>query len=97
MSLDEMIKNIVRKEVEVIKQEILSGYELNSPLVEVKEASELLGVSETVIYRMCRDGKLPHLRYGKDGSQRAKIKFRVIDLNKWIQEESQRNYRRESI
>lgn len=94
MSLDALIKEMVKTEVEAAKQEILAIFELKSPLVEINEASKLMGVSESVLYKMCREKRIPHIKYGKDGSKRPKIKFRVIDIHKWLAEQCEMNYER---
>jgi len=44
----------------------------------VKEAAELLGVSKDTIYRMAREGQLPHVRAG------ARILFHRPKLEAWL-------------
>lgn len=47
-------------------------------LVSVKEASQLLNLSRSYLYREAQAGNIPHAKIG------SRILFRIIDLDVWI-------------
>jgi excisionase family DNA binding protein len=70
----------------VVADALLSGRSLSKPKTEpelqpgdllVSEAAKQLRCSEMTIYRLCRDGKLPHYRLGVG---RGVIRIRSADL-----------------
>ena len=70
----------------VVADALLSGRSLSKPRTEpelqpgdllVSEAAKRLRCSEMTIYRLCRDGKLPHYRVG---AGRGVIRIRIADL-----------------
>lgn len=53
--------------------------------LSVDEASELLGVSRAMIYRMAKNHEIPHLRIGK------RIIIHRASLEAWLAEQSAAN------
>lgn len=48
--------------------------------IKVAEAAEYIGVSKDTIYKLVREGEIPHIRLGK------RILFRIESLEAWLQE-----------
>lgn len=49
-------------------------------LLDVNEVAVMLGVSDQMVYKMAKQGDLPHVRIGK------RIKFRWEDVVKYIKD-----------
>ena len=49
-------------------------------LISASQAAELLGVSETTIYRLTARREIPHVKIGRRNV------FRPADLEKWVAE-----------
>ena len=48
-----------------------------TPLIPIQEAARLLGISRSLLYQLCAEGKLPHLRVN------SRVLFRVESLEEW--------------
>ncbi|WP_371320172.1 helix-turn-helix domain-containing protein [Chengkuizengella axinellae] len=51
------------------------------------------GVSNKLLYRMCKKGEIPHIRLGDKDSQKPRIIFRKSTLDKWMWEQERLNYK----
>lgn len=49
-------------------------------MLTVKQAAQRAGVSASLIYALCAEGRLPHLRLGREG-KRGTIRIREADLD----------------
>lgn len=49
-------------------------------VMSIEEAGEYLGVSKIWLYKACREGKIPHTRFGK------KYVFFKETLDEWLKE-----------
>jgi excisionase family DNA binding protein len=49
------------------------------PLIGIRDAASVLGLSEDTIYRWVERGELPFIRLGT-----RQIRFRLSDLESWI-------------
>jgi excisionase family DNA binding protein len=47
-------------------------------LLRLREVAEYLGLSMDTVHRMCRDGRLPHVRIGR------RIRVEPEELARWI-------------
>ncbi|GIP57877.1 helix-turn-helix domain-containing protein [Paenibacillus woosongensis] len=85
IGLEDAIRAIVAEEVAAAESRILASLPtyVTDRTLDVREAAELLGVSEKLIYRMCQEGSIPHERFGISGSRKPAIKFRLSDLEAW--------------
>ncbi|MEV2910183.1 helix-turn-helix domain-containing protein [Paenibacillus larvae] len=54
---------------------------MNKITLSVNEAAELLGLSNSTIYTMVREGQIPHLRV------RGRILFHRDTIEKWLRGE----------
>lgn len=96
IGLEEAIRAIVAEEVAAAERRILAylpNYVADRTL-DVREAAEILGVSEKLIYRMCQEGSIPHERFGISGSKKPSIKFRLSDLEAWRAEQRAANHKK---
>ena len=48
-------------------------------LLTVQESAARLGISATLVYQLCKEGKLPHSRFGA-GTSRGTIRIAEEDL-----------------
>lgn len=90
--LEEAIRSVVAEvianEIAAVEQRILA--QLPSQFdrtLDVHEAATHIGISEKLIYRLCKEGSLPHERYGVSGSRKPTIKIRLTDLENWRAEQ----------
>ncbi len=51
-------------------------------LLTVEQAADLLQISKGLVYDLCREGKLPHVRLGRN------IRFSRLSLEQWIAREA---------
>jgi len=54
-------------------------------MLNVKRAAERVGVSTSLIYALCQEGRLAHLRLGR-GGRRGCIRIRETDLDAFMEE-----------
>lgn len=52
-------------------------------MLTVKNAAKRVGVSPSLIYALCAEGRLPHVRLGREG-KRGTIRIRLEDLDELI-------------
>ena len=64
--------------------------EIVSKTYGVKEAAALLGCSEWKVYKMCKDGQLPHFKVG------STLRFTDINLSKWMRSKEAASCRNKS-
>ena len=57
-------------------------------VLDSREASAYLAVSESTLYRMVRDGEIPHTRVGRN------IRFRLVDLDGYLEKRTSSTCRR---
>ncbi|NBI30927.1 helix-turn-helix transcriptional regulator [Chengkuizengella marina] len=58
----------------------------------MKEAAEYTGISDKLLYRMCKEGDIPHIKLGAKDSQKPRIIFRTSTLDNWMREQESLNY-----
>lgn len=49
--------------------------------ITVDELSEWIGISKDLVYSLCREKKIPHMRIGK------RILFKISSVEKWLDEQ----------
>lgn len=49
--------------------------------IDIKEAAGLIGISTACLYKMCREGQIPHVKI------RAKLLFHREKLESWLRGE----------
>jgi excisionase family DNA binding protein len=54
-------------------------------MLTVKAAAVRAGVSASLIYALCQEGKIAHLRLGRSG-KRGCIRIKEVDLDAFIEE-----------
>jgi excisionase family DNA binding protein len=85
--LAEHIKPILLEE---LKDQIsVAGPDLT---LSLEEAADHMNISQMLLYRMCKDGSIPHMRAGVKGSKKPKILFCQSSLDKWKRQQEQENY-----
>lgn len=94
--LEDAIRAMVAEEVAAAELRILAALPkyVENRTLDVREAAEILGVSEKLIYRMCQEGSIPHERFGITGSKKPAIKFRLSELETWRAEQRAANYKK---
>lgn len=60
--------------------------------LSAEEASEYLGISKTLLYVMAKDKSIPWFPVGAAGSQKPQMRFRLSALDRWMDEQEQKNY-----
>lgn len=95
LGLEEAIRAVVAEEVAAAEKRIMA--QLPSQFdrtLDVHEAATHIGISEKLIYRLCKEGSIPHERYGVLGSRKPTIKLRLSDLEEWRSEQRMANIRK---
>ena len=54
---------------------------MSEPLVGAQVIADLLGVSDSLIYDLCRRNRIPHYRVG------GRLKFRQSEIEAWLTEQ----------
>lgn len=88
-------QSIVSSAVEQVEEKILKrleGMNIRDRTLDIKEASEYTLISEKLLYRLCHEKQIPHIRAGVQGSKKPKILFRQSSLDRWMQEQEKLNY-----
>jgi excisionase family DNA binding protein len=52
-------------------------------MLNVKQAAERMGISESLVYELCACGALPHVRIGRPGS-RGCIRLTEADIQEFL-------------
>ena len=55
------------------------------PLLRAEDVAERLGMTTDFIYRLAREGRIPHLRFGRS------LRFRSEAITRWLEEQEQSN------
>ena len=61
------------------------------PLIDIKFAVKLLGVSKSTVYDMAKYGDLPHYRIGRS------VKVRVSEITAWLEQKQRAGAQPSSI
>jgi excisionase family DNA binding protein len=54
-------------------------------LLRVEDVAELVGMRTDFIYKLAREGRIPHLRFGRT------LRFRAEAIDQWLREQEQTN------
>jgi excisionase family DNA binding protein len=66
--------------------ERLGGKLVEDKTLTVDEVAEKLKVSPKLVYQLCKEGKIPHERFGTFGNVRSgAIRFSSLELEVWRQ------------
>jgi excisionase family DNA binding protein len=57
----------------------------NDRLLTADDVAELLGMRTDFIYRLAREGRIPHLRFGRT------LRFRAEAIERWLEAQEQFN------
>jgi excisionase family DNA binding protein len=57
-------------------------------LLTAEDVAQILGMRTDFIYRLAREGRIPHLRFGRT------LRFRAEAIARWLEEEERGNGRR---
>lgn len=97
ISPEQAFSNFIFELKKQIKAELLK--ELRSEIhhvpnrtLNIQEACEYLGMKEYTLRQLCREKKIPHLKYGAEGSKKPRYLFNTASLDKWIREQEEMNY-----
>lgn len=60
--------------------------------LSAEEAAEYLGISKTLLYAMAKEKSIPWFPVGVVGSQKPQMRFRLSALDRWMEEQEQKNY-----
>ncbi|MEK4474286.1 helix-turn-helix domain-containing protein [Paenibacillus sp. FSL R7-0048] len=87
---------VAEKVASKILPTVLKKIEENIPIsgdkmVEAEKAAEILGVSKDLIYRLCSQKQIPHVKSGAPGSRRPKMMFSIRSLEEWIRQQERLN------
>ncbi|WP_312116592.1 helix-turn-helix domain-containing protein [Brevibacillus reuszeri] len=92
--LDQVVRDIVRVEVEAAEKRILVRMSyVSDRTLSFAEACEYLHMSEYTLRRLCREKRIPHRTYGADGSKNPRYLFSTASLDRWIRDQEEANYR----
>ncbi|EHB65232.1 helix-turn-helix domain-containing protein [Paenibacillus lactis] len=90
-----IVAEVIAEEVAAVEQRIMTLLPSQfDRTLDVHEAASHIGVSDKLIYRLCKEGSLPHERYGVAGSRKPTIKIRMSDLEEWRSKQRVANSRR---
>jgi excisionase family DNA binding protein len=57
-------------------------------LLTAEDVAQILGMRTDFIYRLAREGRIPHLRFGRT------LRFRAEAIETWLEEQERGNGRR---
>jgi len=60
--------------------------------MDATEAAAYIGISKELLYQMCSEGSIPHLRLGSDGTKKKRIIFSSNTIDNWRKEQEQLNF-----
>lgn len=77
-----------------IKKTIESRYEkeeseyapIQRTTLTTEEVAKYLGVSRDLVYKLCREKKIPHIKIG------ARIMFKISTIDKWLSDLEENSY-----
>lgn len=86
--MDEIIEEAAAKAAKLVLERLEQAQKPDR-VMDVKEAAQHMGLSEKLIYQMCSEGALPHIRAGGLHSTKPRILFRQSTLDRWLREQEE--------
>jgi len=91
--LDIIVDHVETKLMPKILEQLISKIDvIQDRTLDVIEASEHIGISKELLYRMCAAKQIPHVRIGVEGTRKPKLLFSTRTLTIWKREQEQLNY-----
>lgn len=92
----EFLEALAEKVAAKLLPVVLKKIEENTPttedkMVEAEKAAEFLGMSRDLIYRLCSQKQIPHVKSGVVGSRRPKMTFSMRSLEEWKRQQERLN------
>ncbi|MED4122637.1 helix-turn-helix domain-containing protein [Halalkalibacterium halodurans] len=97
--VEEFYQSIISAAADQVEERILERLQhmnIKDRTLDIREASEYTLISEKLLYRLCQEKQIPHIRAGVQGSKKPKILFRQSTLDSWMREQERLNYREEA-
>lgn len=62
--------------------------EASSSLLDAEKVAEIIGMRVDYVYALCRQGQIPHLRFGRT------LRFRPETIEEWLRDSEHGSMRR---
>lgn len=72
---------------EIIERLALDLPETKNVTMDIKEAAEYIGISKELLYQLCSEGSIPHLKLGSNGTRKKRILFSSKNIDIWRREQ----------
>lgn len=92
--MDEIIEEAAAKAAKLVLEQ-LEGTQKPDRVMDVKEAAQYLGISDKLIYQLCAEKVLPHVKAGGLNSNKPRILFRQSTLDRWLREQEEASIQKE--
>lgn len=92
--MDEIIEEAAAKAAKLVLEQ-LEGSQKPDRVMDVKEAAQYLGISDKLIYQLCAEKVLPHVKAGGLNSNKPRILFRQSTLDRWLREQEEASIQKE--
>jgi hypothetical protein len=91
---DEVVDRLADRLMPDILQRIASQIPVaQDRKMTIEETANSYPISEKLLYRMCKEKQIPHIRMGVIGSRKPKILLSSATLDAWMKEQEQQNYK----
>lgn len=60
--------------------------------MDAQQVADYIGISRELIYQLCSEGSIPHLRLGSEGARKKRILFSKSSIDEWIKKQESINY-----
>lgn len=94
--INEIRERLIEEILPVAKESADQHYadRIKRATLTAEEAAEYLGISKTLLYSMAKEKSIPCFQVGAAGSQKPQMRFRLSALDRWMDEQEQKNYAR---
>lgn len=90
--LESLIDKVADRILPFVLRKIESqGSIVEDKMIEADKAAEYLGISRDLVYRLCSQQQIPHVKSGMPGSRKPKMTFSIRSLEEWKREQEQQN------
>lgn len=89
-----LVKEAAEKAAKMVLEQ-LEGSQKPDRVMDVKEAAQYLGISDKLIYQLCAEKVLPHVKAGGLNSNKPRILFQQSTLDRWLREQEEASIQKE--
>ena len=88
---EKVAEKLLPKVIEHLKSQFTTKENIT---MDVNEAAPYIGISKEMLYKICANEGIPHVKLSSTGSGRSRLLFSSLSIDTWKREQEQINYKR---